>query len=56
MGMNGHIRRQGQTQHVHDAEEFELEGLIGAADKEQGDDSPINTPIATAAKDPERAL
>ncbi|EDN04732.1 conserved hypothetical protein [Histoplasma mississippiense (nom. inval.)] len=56
MGMNSHIRRQGQTQHVHDAEEFELEGLIGAADKERGDDSPINTPIATAAKDPERAL
>ncbi|KAL2384566.1 hypothetical protein RJZ90_001879 [Blastomyces dermatitidis] len=55
MGPNGHIRRQSQIQHIHDAEEFELEGLIGGADKDQDDDSPISTPLDNGAKNLERA-
>ncbi|PGH13940.1 hypothetical protein AJ79_03355 [Helicocarpus griseus UAMH5409] len=49
MGANGHARGQSQNQHVRDAEEFELEGLIGDSDKE--DDSPIDPPTNTRAKD-----
>ncbi|KKZ67006.1 hypothetical protein EMCG_07306 [[Emmonsia] crescens] len=55
IGANGHIRSHAQNQHIQDAEEFELEGLIGGADKDRDDDSPINTPIDNRAKDLERA-
>ncbi|OAX80150.1 hypothetical protein ACJ72_05525 [Emergomyces africanus] len=55
LGANGHIRSQVHTEHIHDAEEFELEGLIGGDDKDRDDDSPINTPIDNRAKDLERA-
>ncbi|EEH36166.1 hypothetical protein PAAG_00489 [Paracoccidioides lutzii Pb01] len=40
-GSNGHILSQTQAQHIHDAEEFELEGLIGAAHKDRDDGAPI---------------
>ncbi|PGH10124.1 hypothetical protein AJ80_07575 [Polytolypa hystricis UAMH7299] len=44
VGLNGHLHTPSHAQHIRDAEEFELEGLIGAADK--GDDSPITDVMA----------
>lgn len=43
--MNGHTRTLAQARHIRDAQEFELEGLMGAADRgreEEDDDSPID--------------
>lgn len=35
-GMNGHARSPSETQHVHDAEAFELQGLISDEEEEGG--------------------
>ncbi|KAK2778687.1 hypothetical protein FQN53_001715 [Emmonsiellopsis sp. PD_33] len=49
-GVNGHISDPAQARHIHDAEEFELEGLIGAADKGRDEeDSPIEPPSGREA-------
>lgn len=40
--MNGHARAPAQDRHIQDAQEFELEGLMGAADRGRDEeDSPV---------------